>query len=151
MLKLNKRWESILWTVPCYKKPLNEERLRVVKLTFLGTSHGIPEKNRFCTCNMLELGGDIYIFDAGAPLTELLTNRDIPYEKVRKLFITHCHLDHMNGMEMFLRLCKWHVADSRAEGYLPDKRVTDKINESLQTVDKTTRICISKFIPILKG
>lgn len=105
-----------------------------MKLTFLGTSHGIPEKNRFCTCNMLELGGDIYIFDAGAPLTELLTNRDIPYEKVRKLFITHCHLDHMNGMEMFLRLCKWHVADSRAEGYLPDKRVTDKINESLQTV-----------------
>ncbi|MBO5007995.1 MAG: ribonuclease Z [Clostridia bacterium] len=105
-----------------------------MKLTFLGTSHGIPEKNRFCTCNMLEIGEDIYIFDVGAPLAELLTNRDVPYEKVKKLFITHCHLDHMNGLEMFLRLCKWHVTDSQAEGYLPDKRVVDKLNEPLQTV-----------------
>ncbi len=105
-----------------------------MKLTFLGTSHGIPEKNRFCTCNMLELGEDIYIFDVGAPLSELLVNRDIPCEKVKKLFVTHCHLDHMNGLQMFLSLCKWHFNNSRAEGYLPDQRFVDKVNEPLVTV-----------------
>ena len=27
-----------------------------MKITFLGTSHGVPSRDRFCSCVMLELG-----------------------------------------------------------------------------------------------
>ena len=38
-----------------------------MKLTFLGTSHGVPEKHRKCTSVLLTVQGKHYIFDAGVP------------------------------------------------------------------------------------
>ena len=39
-----------------------------MKITFLGTSHGVPAADRYCSCTMLEVNGAHYFIDAGAPL-----------------------------------------------------------------------------------
>ena len=67
-------------------------------VTFLGTSHGITEKNAFCSSAVLSVGGAHYIVDAGAPLDTLLQNYDIPFRDVRGIFITHPHQDHYVGL-----------------------------------------------------
>ena len=44
-----------------------------MKITFLGTSHGYPEKGRVVSCTMVETGGKIYIIDAGSAVDERST------------------------------------------------------------------------------
>jgi ribonuclease BN (tRNA processing enzyme) len=69
-----------------------------MKITFLGTSHGITEKNQFCSSALVSVGGKLYIIDAGAPVLTLLKNHDIPLTDVVGVFITHSHHDHFMGL-----------------------------------------------------
>ena len=69
-----------------------------MKITFLGTSHGITEKNRFCSSALISTGGKHYLVDAGAPVLTLLMNHDVPLEDVGGVFITHSHHDHIMGL-----------------------------------------------------
>ena len=69
-----------------------------MKLTFLGTSHGKPEKNRFCSCAVLTVEGKHYIIDAGAPVFDLFERNDLAFADVRALAITHTHIDHTAGL-----------------------------------------------------
>ena len=69
-----------------------------MKITFLGTSHGITEKNRFCSSALISTGGKHYLVDAGAPVLTLLQNHDIPLTDVAGVFITHSHHDHFMGL-----------------------------------------------------
>ena len=43
-----------------------------MKITFLGTSHGVPAKDRFCSGYMIEAGDATYLVDAGAPVADLV-------------------------------------------------------------------------------
>ena len=36
-----------------------------MKITFVGTSHGVPFADRYCTCTMIESGNSVYFIDAG--------------------------------------------------------------------------------------
>lgn len=78
-----------------------------MKITFLGTSHGYAEKNRYTSSTMIEIGEHIYLIDAGAPLEYLLVNRDKELGAIRGIFLTHMHNDHVsclsNLIEPFLR------------------------------------------------
>ena len=69
-----------------------------MKITFLGTSHGITEKNQFCSSALVSTGGKPYLVDAGAPVLTLLKNHDIPLTDVSGVFITHSHHDHFMGL-----------------------------------------------------
>ena len=69
-----------------------------MKITFLGTSHGITEKNQFCSSALISTGGKHYLVDAGAPVLTLLKNHDIPLADVAGAFITHSHHDHFMGL-----------------------------------------------------
>ncbi len=69
-----------------------------MKITFLGTSHGITEKNQFCSSALISTGGKHYLVDAGAPVLTLLKNHDIPLTDVAGVFITHSHHDHYLGL-----------------------------------------------------
>ena len=69
-----------------------------MKITFLGTSHGITEKNQFCSSALISTGGKHYLVDAGAPVLTLLKNHDIPLTDVAGVFITHSHHDHFMGL-----------------------------------------------------
>ena len=72
-----------------------------MKITFLGTSHGIAEKNQFCSSALVSIGSRHYVIDAGAPIMTLLRNHDVAYEDVQGIFITHSHTDHFMGLVEF--------------------------------------------------
>ncbi len=74
-----------------------------MKVLFLGTSHGYPEKNRFCSSTAVLVGEKCYLIDAGAPITTLLLSHDIPLKNVQAVFITHPHDDHYFGLAEFSR------------------------------------------------
>lgn len=67
-------------------------------LTFLGTSHGKPEKDRFHTCTVLTVNGKHYVIDAGAPVYDLFERNGLQFADIRGVFITHSHIDHIAGL-----------------------------------------------------
>lgn len=75
-----------------------------MKITFLGTSHGVPEVNRFCTSVLLESGGKHYLIDAGAPISDLLIRNKVAFKDISAIFITHLHGDHVDGLVQFADL-----------------------------------------------
>lgn len=90
-----------------------------MKITFLGTSHGVPEPNRKCSCAMIEVEGRIYFVDMGVMAICELTDRGIPVETVQGIFITHMHGDHTNGLIHFADLISWYYRGADPVIYLP--------------------------------
>lgn len=90
-----------------------------MKLTFLGTSHGVPEPNRKCSCTMITVGERVYFVDMGVMAIGELVNRDIPVESVKGIFITHMHGDHTNGLVHFADLISWYYTGADPEIHLP--------------------------------
>ena len=92
-----------------------------MKITFLGTSHGVPAADRYCACTMIEAGGAVYFIDAGAPLMDILLRRGVDLEKIRAVFTTHLHGDHVNGILAFADLINWYFRTVRTQIYLTEE------------------------------
>ena len=94
-----------------------------MKITFLGTSHGITEKNQFCSSALISTGGKHYLVDAGAPVLTLLKNHDIPLADVAGVFITHSHHDHYLGLvTLTQQINEFHqFSDVSFPVYVPDE------------------------------
>lgn len=103
-----------------------------MKFTFLGTSHGTPSAERFCSCIMLEAGESIYILDAGAPLFDLLLRFGRDPEKVRSIFISHTHGDHVNGLPRFIALMDSRPEYGGVDIHLPEQKVLDAIENLVE-------------------
>ena len=43
-----------------------------MKITFWGTSHGVPAHDRYCSCTLIESGDVFYLIDCGAPAVDLI-------------------------------------------------------------------------------
>ena len=92
-----------------------------MKLIFFGTSHGHPERGRFCTAVYFEHKGNGFFIDAGAPIIYLLKQHGIPYESVKSLFITHMHSDHTAELPTIANSLWYHKAIDHWDVYLPDE------------------------------
>lgn len=96
-----------------------------MKITFLGTSDGVPRKGHFCTSTMVEIGERIYLVDAGAPVAELMLNLDKRPEQLKAFFNTHAHEDHLDGLLPLLTLCGWAFREASFDLYVPEERVAN--------------------------
>ena len=67
-------------------------------ITTLGTSHGDQMVNRYNSSTLYESGDNLYIFDAGEPVTASLVRLRKDLTKVKAIFITHMHGDHIYGL-----------------------------------------------------
>lgn len=124
-----------------------------LKISFIG---GIGEIGKNMTA--LEFGGDIIVIDAGQafPDDEMpgvdQVVQDLSYlvknkTKIRGLFITHGHLDHIGGIPYFLDHIKTPIYGSRVSlGLIEDKlKEHKKTGVILKTVKAGTQVVAGGF------
>ena len=68
----------------------------MIKLTFLGTNGFYADKNGDTLCTLIETNDFNIILDAGSGITKL--DKIIDFKKKTFLFLSHLHLDHINGL-----------------------------------------------------
>lgn len=110
-----------------------------MKITFVGTSHGVPEPNRKCSCIMLETGGNIYFIDMGTNPIDALRTRGISVDRVRGVFVTHMHGDHTNGLLPFVDLLTWFFRSADLVVCLPVPEAGTIIRSWLDMTLNTTQ------------
>ncbi len=72
-------------------------------LITLGTRGGpLPTPDRAQTSNLLVVNGTLYLIDAGGAVTMRLAQSGYDFRKVGKIFITHPHSDHTDGLATLL-------------------------------------------------
>ena len=98
-----------------------------MKITFMGTSHGVPSAERHCSSTLIQTNGSAYIIDAGAPITDTLLRSGEIFDNVRGIFTTHCHGDHINGIFHFIDLSNWYWKNTNYDVYLTSQAVIDAI------------------------
>ena len=90
-----------------------------MKITILGSSHGLPEPNRRCSSALIEVGTGRYIIDMGTQVEECLVTKGIPVPSINGVFITHMHGDHTSGLLSYLNLCTWYYKTADPVVFLP--------------------------------
>ena len=103
-----------------------------MKIVFLGTCHGHPEKGRDYTSIALEVGGSVYLFDTGAFVANKMLDYGLEITHLRSVFITHMHGDHVNGILRLVDILSW--ANRLYNGiavdyYFPETRGVNEIKE----------------------
>ena len=98
-----------------------------MKITFMGTSHGVPSAERHCSSTLIQTNGSAYLIDAGAPITDTLLRSGEIFDNVRGIFTTHCHGDHINGLFHFIDLSNWYWKNTNYDVYLTSQAVIDAI------------------------
>ena len=68
------------------------------KLHFLGTGCMAPTKDRHHLSVALEYNGNIFLFDCGEATQNRIKEMKLPHGKIKKIFISHWHGDHVLGL-----------------------------------------------------
>jgi len=78
-----------------------------LRITFLGTSAGVPTRARNVSCVALRLPqrGEVWLFDCGEGTQHQLLRSELNISQVTRIFITHMHGDHMLGLMGLLATC----------------------------------------------
>ena len=98
-----------------------------MKLTFLGTSDGIPRPGRSCTCMMLEVGDSTYLIDAGAPVSDIFPRMGRELTDLRAVFNTHIHGDHAAGIYRIADIVNGFYKTHEMDFYIPDEQYSEHI------------------------
>ncbi len=102
-----------------------------MKITFLGTSHGVPAKDRYCQSMLIECGENAYLVDAGAPVMDLLIRQDFDLKRLKAIFITHMHGDHIHGLPEIMDLASWYYKEMDLDVYMTEERLAESIESLL--------------------
>lgn len=98
-----------------------------MKIRFLGTSHGVPMPGRNCQSMLIETEYGSYLVDAGAPVMEILINEGYDLSRIKAVFITHLHGDHLDGLVHMVDLATWYHKMMEFTVYMPEQRGIDAI------------------------
>ncbi|GJJ07087.1 hypothetical protein Clacol_001286 [Clathrus columnatus] len=75
-------------------------------ITFLGTASAQPTSTRNHSSLALRLGSEVWLFDCGeSTQRQIQASKGIRMGKIRKVFITHTHGDHIFGLLPLLASC----------------------------------------------
>lgn len=68
------------------------------ELTLLGTNSAVPVPDRFTTCQVLTVAGRSYLIDCGEGAQIRLQQYRLRRSRLRQIFISHLHGDHIFGL-----------------------------------------------------
>ena len=102
-----------------------------MKITFVESSHGVPEANRKCQSIMITEKGNTYFVDMGTSAIDALRKRNIEIDTVKGIFISHMHGDHTNGLIQFIDLITWYFKTPDPVVCLPDLEAARVIDDWL--------------------
>ena len=101
----------------------------MIKITFLGTRSGVePIQGRHHSSFVLEMNDRYYWFDAGENCSHKAYTSGIDVARVRAIFISHMHIDHIGGLANLLFTIKkiaWlrkepHINNNSYDVFVPD-------------------------------
>ena len=108
----------------------------MIKITFLGTSHGVPSDTRCCSSTLIDVNGSLYLIDGGAPVTDLLLRRHTDLSKIKALFTTHCHGDHVYGFIQFISMCNWGITNPDFDIFFTEQNAIDSFKNTIALLDE---------------
>ncbi len=108
-----------------------------MRLIFLGTGHGVPTADRFCSATLIECNGCYYLIDAGAPVGQLFTRYGLAFENLKAVFLSHRHADHTFGLPMLLSLSNWYYKNSRYTVFMPEEMGLKALRGYMLAADDT--------------
>ncbi len=114
-----------------YYAKVTRQKIGPMKVEFFGTSHGSATDIRYSTSIMVEVNGARYIFDAGAPVSDIMLRKHYDLSSIKGVFISHSHGDHINGLMNLADVSQWTYPAPSYNIYLPDqntKELLDKYN-----------------------
>ncbi|MEM0201771.1 MAG: ribonuclease Z [Candidatus Micrarchaeaceae archaeon] len=115
------------------------------KITFLGTSGSAPTKERGLSSVALQHEGIVMLFDCGEGTQRQMQLFGVNISKVKHIFITHTHADHVLGLAGLLRTMSLYHRQDPLTVYFPEGH--RGVIESLIKFDNA----IIGFEIILKG
>ncbi len=99
-----------------------------MKITTLGTSHGDSTYCRFNSSTLYETGAASYLVDCGAPCEALLCRKGKDNSRIRAIFVTHMHDDHVGGItEMIKILEKYPKPGQHTSIFLPERGAAEAL------------------------
>lgn len=101
-----------------------------MRITNLGTSHGDPTPEHFCSSTLLETGGRLYLVDCGEPANALLVRRGLCASQLSGIFVTHMHIDHTGSLPVLCEQAakyRRRFPDIRLSILLPEAAAFDKL------------------------
>ena len=102
-----------------------------MKITFLGTGHGVPSGERSCASTMIEVADALYLVDAGASVSEKIMQCGREITDVRSVFTTHAHTDHVAGIFHLADLYNWRYRDSEIDIFMTEESVVQAFDKLL--------------------
>jgi ribonuclease Z len=79
-------------------KSLTAQFQTMIKLVVLGSSAAVPSVERSLAAIGLRYEGDVYLFDCGEGTQRQMMKYGLSYAKVKCIFVTHSHADHIVGI-----------------------------------------------------
>ena len=90
-----------------------------IKIIFLGTSAGVPTKNRNVPSILVLRCGEYIFFDFGEGTQRQLFKMELGFRKRLKIFITHMHGDHILGLPGLIQTLSLFKREDPLEVYGP--------------------------------
>ncbi len=80
--------------------PRKENSKKVVEITFLGTSSGVPTRSRNVSSVAIRLPqrAEVWLFDCGEGTQHQFLRSDLKISQIQNIFVTHMHGDHTFGL-----------------------------------------------------
>ncbi len=82
-------------------------------ITTLGTSHGNHTYCRFHSSTLFEIGDRSYLVDAGDPAAALMIRGGKDFDRLKAVFVTHMHEDHVSGLPGVIKALLKYPADGK--------------------------------------
>lgn len=103
----------------------------MLKLHVVGAGTPTPTPLRFGTCYVVEVGGEMLMFDCGPASTYKMVSMGLWPTQVEHLFFSHHHFDHNVDYPCFV-LCRWDQGAGRIPplkvwGPSPTLQVTERL------------------------